>query len=147
MAWHFLVLDPIRSSNYTLRARPKMNRRTIIALAVILLFSGFAFYSFRSALNPYVSFAQAATANRPVQVVGELTDEEIVYDRHANQLRFSLVDKWGNVARIVYAGAKPNNMEHAESVVVAGSFKGEQFVATKLLVKCPSKYEDGQGGR
>jgi len=123
-----------------------MKRRTIFILSVIVVFSAFALYTFSSALNPYVSFAQAATAKGTVQVVGYLDTGEITYDRDGNQLRFTLVDKWGTTAQIVYAGAKPNNMEHAESVVVAGSYKDGLFHATKLLVKCPSKYEEGKGG-
>lgn len=123
-----------------------MSRRTLIALVVIVIFSSFAAYSFRSALNPYVSFAQAAEAKGTVQVTGTLDGGDITYDRQNNQLRFTLVDKGGNSAVVVYNGAKPNNMEHAESVVVAGSYKGNQFHATRLLVKCPSKYEDSEGG-
>lgn len=122
-----------------------MKKKTAIALIVIVLFAGFAAYSFRSALNPYVSFAEAQGARGSVQVVGYLTESGIVHDLSTNQLRFTLKDKWGTEAHVVYVGVKPNNMEHAESVVVAGSFKGQEFHARRLLVKCPSKYE-GKGG-
>ena len=122
-----------------------MRGRTLIIVAVIVVFSGFAAYAFRSALNPYVSFAQAAEATRTVQVSGRLVEENISYDSQRNELSFFLKDEWGTTAKVVYAGVKPNNMEHAESVVVAGKFLGDEFHARRLLVKCPSKYEEGRG--
>lgn len=124
-----------------------MRRKNVVALGVVFVFAAFAIYSFRAALNPYVSFSQAREAQRAVQVVGYLTSNEIVHDLKTNQLQFTLKDKWGHEARVVYVGPKPNNMEHAESVVVVGSFKGQEFHASKLLVKCPSKYEGKGGGQ
>jgi cytochrome c-type biogenesis protein CcmE len=122
-----------------------MKRRTIIGLSVIVIFSAFAFYTFRSALNPYVSFAEAANTPRTVQVAGSLDKDSISYDSSANELRFFLVDQGGTRALVVYEGAKPNNLEHAESVVVIGNYGDGAFRARKLLVKCPSKYAEGKG--
>lgn len=123
-----------------------MKRRTLIILAVIILFGGFAGYSFKSALNPYVSFAAAAETSRAVQVSGTLDFESIVFDAASSRLTFHLTDDAGTTAKVVYHGAKPNNLEHATSVVVAGRFEEGSFVANRLLVKCPSKYTDGKGG-
>ena len=33
------------------------------------------------------------------------------------------------------------DIEQAEKVVVVGAYEGEQFVANKIVTKCPSKYE------
>ncbi|HSL93728.1 MAG TPA: cytochrome c maturation protein CcmE [Bacillota bacterium] len=122
-----------------------MKRRTLIILVVIILFGTFAGYAFRSALNPYVSFAAAAETSRTVQVSGALDYDSVVFDATINQLTFHLTDESGTTAKVVYNGAKPNNLEHATSVVVAGRFEEGTFLATRLLVKCPSKYTDGKG--
>jgi len=119
-------------------------RGIIIAVIVLVVFSGFAVYAFSSALNPYVSFNQARETAGSVQVMGYL-QEEVEYDVEGNELRFCLEDEEGTMAQIVHRGPKPNNMEHAESVVVVGTFQGDVFVAERLLVKCPSKYEDSPG--
>ncbi|MEW6622938.1 MAG: cytochrome c maturation protein CcmE [Bacillota bacterium] len=119
-----------------------MRTKTIIGISLILLFAVFAFHSFSAALNPYVTFAQAAHTGRTVQVLGYLTGEEITYDLENKHLRFYLTDEEGTRTLITYEGAKPNNMEHAESIVVMGRIEEGVFLAQKMLVKCPSKYEE-----
>ncbi|HKY61724.1 MAG TPA: cytochrome c maturation protein CcmE, partial [Gemmatimonadota bacterium] len=50
-------------------------------------------------------------------------------------------DDHGETLPVVYHGVKPANFEQATSVVAIGTYKGDQFVADQLLVKCPSKYQ------
>lgn len=120
-----------------------MNKRLIAALVIIVLFAGFAVYSFQSSLNPYVTFAESLRSGSRSQVMGFLVaKEQIGYNPDTGLLNFLLEDEEGTRALVVYDGARPNNFEHAESVVVIGKFNGEVFVAEKLLVKCPSKYEE-----
>jgi cytochrome c-type biogenesis protein CcmE len=124
-----------------------MSRKLIIGLIIIIIFSAFALYTFQSTLSPYVSFAEAAARGGQAQVLANLVQKEtIAYDRQTGALNFTVQDEEGTVTLVTYRGAKPNNFEHAESVVVIGSFKGDLFVAEKLLVKCPSKYEDQSEG-
>ncbi|OPL14991.1 MAG: hypothetical protein AVO34_00295 [Firmicutes bacterium ML8_F2] len=126
----------------------KNKTKWIIGLAVIIVFASFAFFSFRSALNPYVSFAEAAETLQQVQVLGYLVKEEpIQYDSTAGELHFYLVDEEGTRASVTYSGVKPNNMEHSENVVVVGEYCEGVFQAEKILVKCPSKYEEAEDNR
>ena len=118
------------------------NLKTLIGIVLIILFSAFAFYSFSSTLNPYVTFAEAAKRSGNVQVSGYLVDDQVNYDLGSRQLRFKLEDQEGTRVPVSYSGVKPDNMEHAESVVVIGNFDGDIFNAERLLVKCPSKYEE-----
>ena len=118
------------------------NPKLLIGVVLIIIFSAFAFYSFSSTLNPYVTFAEAAQRSGNVQVSGYLIDDNISYDLGSRQLRFYLEDGEGTQVLVSYNGAKPDNMEHADSVVVIGNFDGEIFQAERLLVKCPSKYEE-----
>lgn len=118
------------------------NPKMLIGIVLIIIFSAFAFYSFSSTLNPYVTFAEAAQRSGTVQVSGYLIDDNIHYDLGSRQLQFKLEDEEGTRVPVTYAGVKPDNMEHAESVVVIGKFDGDVFVAERLLVKCPSKYEE-----
>ncbi len=121
------------------------NKKVLIGLAVIAFFAIFAIYSFSSALNPYVSFAEAAETEATVQVMGYLHGGEVRYDMDSRQLRFNLEDEEGTTALVAYEGPKPANMDQAESIVVIGRFEEEIFQAQKILVKCPSKYEEEMG--
>ena len=50
-------------------------------------------------------------------------------------------DEIGEVIQVEYQGARPNNFDIAESIVVKGLFEDKQFIANEILTKCPSKYE------
>jgi cytochrome c-type biogenesis protein CcmE len=43
--------------------------------------------------------------------------------------------------KVIYDGAKPNNFELANAVVVKGRYQEGYFHASDILTKCPSKYE------
>lgn len=118
-----------------------MKRRHILLFIFLLLFAGYACMEFTQSLNPYVSFAEARSAKTTVQVKGTLvkTPGSIRYENQ--QLSFALLDETGTQVPVIYQGLKPDNMEHAESIVVIGKYEGDHFTAEKLLVKCPSKYE------
>jgi len=45
------------------------------------------------------------------------------------------------VEKVVFDGAKPNNFEIANAVVVKGRYEEGYFHANEILTKCPSKYE------
>jgi cytochrome c-type biogenesis protein CcmE len=92
----------------------------------------------------YVSIAEAVRTGKRVQVKGTWVREvQPSYDSRTNTFRFVLQDEQGERIPVVYAGAKPNNFELAESIVVRGNVVGGEFHATSILTKCPSKYEGG----
>lgn len=118
-----------------------MKKRHIISSIIIVTFFIFSFVTFTDSLSPYVSFAAAKTINGTVQVKGTLTGDKIAFAPESKKLTFRLRDEDGEDALIVYAGAKPEGLEHASNIVVIGRFQNNQFMAEKLLVKCPSKYQ------
>lgn len=123
-----------------------MNKKGYYILGGVLLlaFAGFSLASFKQTLTPYVSFAQARTLERTVQVAGGLQKGSSSYDTASGTLSFSLLDPAGGQSlRIAYKGLRPANFEDAISIVAIGRFdpQTEQMRAEKLLVKCPSKYQ------
>jgi cytochrome c-type biogenesis protein CcmE len=42
--------------------------------------------------------------------------------------------------KVIYKSVKPQDFEKSEKVVVIGSMLNDEFVASSLLLKCPSKY-------
>lgn len=118
-----------------------MKRRHIIGLLVIVVFIGFSAVAFQNALTPYVNFDQAKVSKGTVQVRGVLGTEKITVADNGKTVKFSLRDANGEEVPVLYSGAKPDGMEQATSIVAVGKYQNGMFVADKLLVKCPSKYQ------
>lgn len=91
----------------------------------------------------YSNFKQAKDTSRAVNVAGFLAkDQPLVYDpmTDPNFFKFTMYDRDGNAQTIVYKGAKPQDFERSEQLVVKGKMEGENFRASEILMKCPSKY-------
>jgi cytochrome c-type biogenesis protein CcmE len=128
-----------------------MKRKLLYALGsvLILAFAGFALASFKETLTPYVSFEQARSVDRVVQVAGGLVQGSSAYDGERQSLLFTLHDEAsGDTLRVRYHGIKPANFEDAISIVAIGRYQeeGSEFAADNLLVKCPSKYQGLEDG-
>jgi cytochrome c-type biogenesis protein CcmE len=103
--------------------------------------------------STYVSFEEAqAMANNgrtnKIHVVGELkkdNDGEIVgIQPSPNKLSFSfvMVDDNQQEQKVYYGEPMPPDFLRSEQVVVIGGYNNDRFVADKILLKCPSKYEE-----
>ena len=91
----------------------------------------------------YANFPQAKQKGRSVNVVGYLVkDKELVYDpqKDPNFFSFIMTDKEGNECKVIYKGAKPQDFERSEQLVVKGNMSGEVFSCSEISMKCPSKY-------
>jgi len=90
----------------------------------------------------YANFVQAKQKGN-VNVVGYLVKtKEMEYDpqKDPNFFSFTMADKEGNEQKVVYKGAKPQDFERSEQLVVKGKMKGDFFAASEISMKCPSKY-------
>ena len=47
----------------------------------------------------------------------------------------------GEELLVHYHGTKPDQFDEAHHIVAIGKMQGEAFSSDKLLIKCPSKYE------
>lgn len=128
-----------------------MKAKIIIGSIIILAAMGWGISSFFGSTIQYVSIAEAKTADRTVQVLGKIDTEQVKYNSAESRLEFAIYDaeasdKTGaDNMKVIYYGTVPGNFDQATSVVCKGMNKEEGFVAEKLLVKCPSKYQ-GEGG-
>jgi cytochrome c-type biogenesis protein CcmE len=128
------------------------NRKLYYVFGAVLLlgFAGFSLAAFRTSLTPYVSFEEAkvpGSAARVVQVAGGLEKGSSSYDDKSEQLHFTLVDPATQATlRVRYDGLRPANFDDAISIVAIGRYDstGAEFEASKLLVKCPSKYQGAE---
>lgn len=109
----------------------------VIVTAIVL-----ASLSFGDNLKQYVTIAEAKKYQNEVQVKGRLLLDEIQYDMEKQVLNLSIADDKGEKLLIQYRGIKPGNLEQAKEIVAIGRYDGKYFEASKLLVKCPSKYTE-----
>ncbi len=129
-----------------------MKRTHIIAIATIALAIGIIISSAGDA-SMYVSFKEARELaaegkSSKVHVVGRLKKDaqgHIVGMQYnpvmdPNFFSFVLVDTLQNEQKVVYFQPKPQDFERSEQVVIMGNMQKGQFVADKILLKCPSKY-------
>ena len=115
------------------------------AIAIIIVTAGDA--------STYVNFDQAysmaSTGNSTqIHVVGQLKKDEnghvIGLENSDDKLSFSfvLVDDNKKEQKVIYNEPMPADFLRSEKVVVIGNYQNDQFIAKKILLKCPSKYQD-----
>ena len=120
-----------------------MNKNIIIA--VVLIVAGIlVFLNASKDVSTYANFKQAANGDK-VKIVGQLSkDKPMVYDpqNSPNEFTFFMKDADGVEKKVVLQQPKPQDFEMSEQIVVTGELEGETFVASEILMKCPSKYKD-----
>lgn len=124
-----------------------MKTKYILIIVSIAVAIGAIVSSYGDA-STYESFTVAAeNEGKEFHVVGTLEkDKEMTYNpvQNANYFSFYLKDEKGQISKVVYNNPKPPDFERSEKVVIIGKMEGETFHASKILLKCPSKYNENQ---
>lgn len=97
--------------------------------------------------STYASFKEAKQAEIELHVVGQLNkDKELIYNpkENANYFAFYMLDEHGEECKVVFNGSKPQDFERSEQIVLTGKMIGQEFHASKILMKCPSKYNEDE---
>ncbi|MBL7854434.1 MAG: cytochrome c maturation protein CcmE [Cyclobacteriaceae bacterium] len=116
-----------------------------IAIAIIISTAGDA--------STYVNFGQAyqmaaAGNKKSIHVVGELKKDEhgqvtgLEETPDHVSCTFILVDDQQKEQKVFYNQPIPPDMTKSEKVVVIGKYQNDLFIADKILLKCPSKYQE-----
>jgi cytochrome c-type biogenesis protein CcmE len=111
----------------------------MIAVAVSL------FVMAQDDLSTYATISQAVESGSRVKIAGQLAkDMEMIYDpvEDPNLFTFYIRDDEGATQKVVLLQPKPQDFELSEQVVLTGRMQEGAFVATDVLMKCPSKYKD-----
>ena len=115
-----------------------------MAMAIILTTAGDA--------SSYVTFEEAKRRGSDgdrskIHVVGKLkkteSDEVMDITPSKDQLSFTFVMLDENEAeqKVFHPNPIPQDFDRSEQVVVVGSYQKDLFIADKILLKCPSKYQ------
>ncbi|MFD2034285.1 cytochrome c maturation protein CcmE [Belliella marina] len=120
----------------------------IIAIAIVII------VSMLGDTSTYESFATAKEMkkkgeDKAIHVVGQLKKsvsgevEGIEVNENKTSFYFMMVDNDGTEQKVFYNEPVPADFHRSEQVVVIGSYKTEEiFMADKILMKCPSKYQE-----
>lgn len=119
----------------------------VIAIAVMVIVST------AGDASSYVTFSEAlelaeSGEDKKIHVVGQLKKDplgEVVgIETSDDQQSFSfmMIDEDSNEQKVYFLNTMPADFLRSEQVVVVGSYKEDVFLADKILMKCPSKYQD-----
>ncbi len=120
----------------------------VIAVAISVIVST------ASDASTYVNFGEAKAlydkgSSKKIHVVGELTKHAdgavfgISESPDKLSFSFNMVDENDFVQKVVYNEPMPMDFMKSEQVVVIGSYRNNNtFLAQKILMKCPSKYQE-----
>lgn len=103
--------------------------------------------------STYVTFDQAYQlasngSKNSIHVVGELKKDDsghvVGIQPGSDRVSFSfiMVDENKKEQLVIYNEPMPQDFTRSEKVVVIGSYHGDTFMADKILLKCPSKYQE-----
>lgn len=120
-----------------------MKKTHIIALVFIVVAIGAIISTVYNA-DTYASFEEARKhPGREYHIIGELLKDKAIEERVVGNsllLTFYMTDNQGGESKVHYQGARPQDFEKSDQVVLIGKFEDDLFIATSLLLKCPSKY-------
>lgn len=135
-----------------------MKKSHIIGLVVIAVAVAMIISTVGDA-STYSDFSEASRlakegSKADVHVVGELKKDQMGqvigmnYEPSVNPNRFEfiMVDSLQNESLVVFNKPKPQDMDKSDKVVVVGhmNLADNYFEADQILLKCPSKYNNGE---
>jgi len=120
----------------------------IIAVAIVIIMTSIGDASSYESFSTAWEMKQDGE-DKAIHVVGQLkkdtsghvTGLEVGEDK--TSFTFMLVDNEGTEQKVYYNEPVPADFQRSEQVVVIGSYREKEiFVADKILMKCPSKYQE-----
>ena len=130
-----------------------MKKSHLLALTLIAVAVGAIIVLTASSASSYVTFEKAYSMAeegdaKKIHVVGTLKKNDqgdvVGLAPSPDRLSFSfiMVDDSLREQKVYYSEPMPTDFLRSEKVVVIGSYKGDTFIASKILLKCPSKYQE-----
>jgi cytochrome c-type biogenesis protein CcmE len=128
------------------------NKRIILVFSIIpiLVLGYLAYKGLEGTAAYYYTIEEAVNleaGSRKIRIKGSLVANSVDYQPEIPLLSFT-ISHGENQLSVRHKGVLPNNLTHADEIIVEGRFNDVgEFEASKLMLQCPSKYEDGSGGR
>ncbi|RYG25929.1 cytochrome c maturation protein CcmE [bacterium] len=122
----------------------KLKGPVVTAIIASLAMAGVV-VAFTSNASPYVTISQAKTSGGDnLHLAGVMQKDTFQQDITTGRMTFDLKDSDGKTITVEHIGSRPASLMDADKVVAIGALKDGRFVSHDLLVKCPSKYDEGK---
>jgi cytochrome c-type biogenesis protein CcmE len=124
-----------------------VNIGLLVGIAVVAMvgMSVFAFWGSAANATQFSSFTQAKASGERVHIAGTWVMQDRAHYNNAEDLfSFYMRDTTGQVSHVLFYDPMPANFKSAERILIEGAYEGDDFVADRILMKCPSKYDGGQ---
>ena len=72
-----------------------------------------------------------------------MIDDPVDFNNRDLILKFDVLSATGERMHVVFNGPQPDQMRDQAEAILEGKFDGQVFTAQSLLLKCPSRYEEG----
>lgn len=129
-----------------------MKKSSIISLVVIAV-AVTVIISTSADASAYLTFDEAYELaengrSKKIHVVGQLKKDAngkptgIFTGPNKLSVSFVLIDNDMKEQTVYYDEPMPADLLRSEQVVVVGNYKEDRFVADRIVLKCPSKYEE-----
>ena len=118
----------------------------LIVITLLVLSAALAYDAFNSYVNPYLTISQVLEnsetyLNRELQIIGTVVNGST--QMGADGTLFFNISDGEKMIKIVFRGDPPQYFKEGEQVVVIGKvLSSKTMMGSKILVKCPSKYEE-----
>lgn len=119
----------------------------VIAAAIAIIISTAGDASTYASFDDAYQMALAGNKNS-IHIVGQLPKDSrgqvVGIEEGADKVSFSfiMIDDKGKEQKVDYNQPMPSDFTRSEKIVVVGRYEGEIFHAQKILLKCPSKYQE-----
>lgn len=123
-----------------------MKKSSVIGIVIIALAIAMIIVMYTDS-STYSTFTEAKGTQSELYVVGVLNKEKTLHYEptvDANHFSFYMYDNDSTECKVVFRGAKPQDIERSEQIVLTGKMVGNEFHASKILMKCPSKYNQDE---
>lgn len=120
--------------------------KKIYIVGIVMIIAAISLFTLAGKdMSSYATFEEARLSGQKVTVAATLSkDKEMLYDPtvDANYFSFFVKDGSGEERKVILHAAKPQDFERSEQIVLTGKMQGDEFIASDMLMKCPSKYKD-----
>lgn len=79
--------------------------------------------------------------NTEIKLAGQVVPETTIHDTNKGEWRFDVFHE-DQVISVFYKGPMPDTFNDEAEVVLTGTYLSNEFVATHVLAKCASRYEE-----
>jgi cytochrome c-type biogenesis protein CcmE len=130
------------------RATPKQTKFIIGGMMIVLAIAYLIYTGMQSTAAYFLTIDElyakgAAIENRTVRVAGKVDAATINFNSRDLSLTFEVVSETGQRLPVIFNGPKPDQMREGAEAILEGKYDGQTFTAQSLLLKCPSRYEEG----